>query len=115
MSDVFEDPKEDFQYDEEKNMLRAGISFSLLQFYTHLIEKKIFLPGGVCSHVHLGGKHLEIYAYNSVWIGHVQSGGYGMVTRSFGLLADYVEGFEIVLADLEKARLVFVWKPEMHR
>ena len=55
MSDVFEDPKEDFKYDEDRNMLRAGISFSLLQFYDHLIKKNIFLPGGMCSHVHLGG------------------------------------------------------------
>ena len=56
MSDVFEDPEKDFKYDEDRNMLRAGISFSLLQFYDLLIKKNIFLPGGMCSHVHLGGR-----------------------------------------------------------
>ena len=72
-----------------------------------MAERDMFVPGGICSHVHLGG--------------HVQTGGYGMLTRSFGLLSDHVEGFDIVLADGEGegrwgaeslARAVTVWKPD---
>ena len=47
-------------------------------------NKEMFLPGGICSHVHLGG--------------HIQTGGYGMIGRAFGLLSDFVEGFEIIVA-----------------
>ena len=100
MSDVFGNSLKDFQYIEEINLLKAGISFSLNEFYKLLIGRGIFLPGGQCSHVHLGG--------------HVQTGGYGMITRAFGLLSDYVEGFDIVLADEEAARLVTIWKPNRY-
>ena len=35
-----------------------------------------------------------------------------MLTRSFGLLSDFVENFDIVVAHEDKARLVTVWKPD---
>ena len=31
LSDTFEDPDNDFQYDKEKNIIKIGISFSLKQ------------------------------------------------------------------------------------
>ena len=94
---MFRDPDVDFQYDKNTNLLKCGVSFNLLEFYTLLMERQMFLPGGICSHVHLGG--------------HFQTGGYGMLLRSFGLLSDYIEGFDIILADTKRARLATVWKP----
>ena len=60
-----------------------------------LREKGMFLPHGQCAHVHLGG--------------HVQTGGYSLLIRAFGLLSDYVEGFDIVLANGDHVR---IWKPD---
>ena len=48
-------------------------------------DNKISVPHGVCPLVNIGG--------------HGQTGGYGHFTRTFGLLIDYVEAFDIVLAD----------------
>ena len=97
LSNAFGSPIRDFVYNKQTNLLKVGISFTLLQFYEMLMERNMFLPGGICSQVHLGG--------------HVQTGGYGMVIRSFGLLSDYIEKFEIVLADQENARVATIWKP----
>ena len=98
MSGIFKDPVKDFAYIPVWNVLRAGISFNLLQMNEMLMSMNAFIPGGLCSHVHLGG--------------HIQTGGYGMIARSHGLLSDYVEGIEMVLADGKMARHVTVWKPE---
>lgn len=87
--------EDDYHYDVSKNLLHIGISFSLLEMNNRLREEGMFLPHGQCVHVYLGG--------------HVLTGGYGMLTRAFGLLSDYVEGFDIVLASGDHAR---VWKPE---
>ncbi|KAK3838960.1 MAG: hypothetical protein J3R72DRAFT_511924 [Linnemannia gamsii] len=45
-----------------------------------------------CSYVNLGG--------------HLQTGGYGQLTRSFGLLADYVQKIRIIIANPPEARWV---------
>ena len=39
------------------------------------------------------------------------TGGYGIVARSFGLTCDYVEGFEIILAD---GSIHTIWKPKRY-
>ena len=75
----------DFDLTSKPGYLIAGVSHKLIDFATLLNQNNIFLPMGQCSHVHLGG--------------HVQSGGYGQMCRSFGLLSDNVVGFEIWTAE----------------
>merc|ERR1712238_363881 len=58
---------------------------SLLEFSDMMSAHSMFLPHGICAHVHLGG--------------HLQTGGYGQSCRAHGLLCDYVEGIELVTAD----------------
>lgn len=70
---------------QDFTLVTVGISLSLGAFNTMLGEKHRFVPHGQCSYVHLGG--------------HVQTGGYGQLGRSFGLLADQVQKFRIITAD----------------
>jgi FAD/FMN-containing dehydrogenase len=95
LSDSFQNVYSDFRYNFKTGLLRLGVSFSLVEFTAMLRNMKMFLPHGQCLNVHLGG--------------HVQTGGYGMIIRSFGLLSDHVEGFEIVLAN---GKLRKIWKPQ---
>ncbi|KAF9981396.1 hypothetical protein BGZ75_007345 [Mortierella antarctica] len=69
----------------DHSQVTLGISFDLGTFQKKLGEQGRFVPMGVCRQVHLGG--------------HVQTGGYGQFTRSFGLLADYVQKIRIITAD----------------
>ncbi|KAF9923363.1 hypothetical protein BGZ67_009865, partial [Mortierella alpina] len=70
---------------QDHTLVTVGISHSLGAFNAILGGKNRFVPHGLCSHVHLGG--------------HVQTGGYGQLARSFGLLADQVQKFRIITAD----------------
>ena len=74
-------------------MLKVGISFTLIEFNTRLAQNKksdgspdpLFMPTGQCSNVHLGG--------------HAQTGGFGQLSRAFGLLTDHIVSAEIITAD----------------
>ncbi len=97
-----------YSYDSENNVLTCGPYQALGDWAAHnrnptekdIIEPTgnqeaetgIYLPMGVCASVHLGG--------------HVHTGGWGMVARSHGLLADHVLAFDIILASGEKERIV---------
>lgn len=81
-----------YQYDAANNVLRCGVSQSLGDWAEKNHQNGIYLPMGMCAHVHLGG--------------HVHTGGWGMVARSHGILADHVLAFDIILASGEKERIV---------
>ena len=74
----------EYTYDAGNNTLRCGVNQGLAAWAEANHNNGFYLPMGVCSGVHLGG--------------HVHTGGWGMVARSHGILADHVDAFEIVLA-----------------
>ena len=65
-----------------KAFIRTSVSWSLGLFSEFLKKNKAFVPHGQCVAVHVGG--------------HVQTGGYGQLGRSFGLFGDHVISLEIV-------------------
>ncbi|KAF9148997.1 hypothetical protein BG015_009230 [Linnemannia schmuckeri] len=76
----------DFHWDNaDHSQVTLGISIDLGRFQKKLGEQGRFVPMGVCRQVYLGG--------------HIQTGGYGQLIRSFGLLADYVQKVRIITAD----------------
>ena len=81
-----------YDYDATTNVLRCGVSHSLGSWARKNQKNGIYLPMGVCAFVHLGG--------------HVHTGGWGMVARSHGILADHVLAFDIILASGKKERIV---------
>jgi hypothetical protein len=81
-----------YEYDPDNNVLRCGVSHALGDWAAKNHDYGIYLPMGMCAHVHLGG--------------HVHTGGWGMVARSHGILADHVLAFDIIFASGEKQRIV---------
>ncbi len=79
------DAYRDVEWDPEHDRVWVGVGHSLLGLNAMLGERGMFLPHGLCGHVRLGG--------------HVQTGGWGMLLRSFGTLADYVEAIRLITAD----------------
>ncbi|KAG0289308.1 hypothetical protein BGZ98_003877 [Dissophora globulifera] len=83
----------DFTWDNaDHTQVTLGVSITLSRLQSKLRDKKRFIPTGQCSYVNLGG--------------HLQTGGYGQLTRSFGLLADYVQKIRIITANPPEARWV---------
>jgi hypothetical protein len=82
----------EYNYDSDRNVLRCGVSHALGDWAGQNNTNGIYLPMGMCAHVHLGG--------------HVHTGGWGIVARSHGILADHVLAFDIILANGEKEHIV---------
>jgi FAD/FMN-containing dehydrogenase len=78
-------PYHTWEYDADKSQVRAGVGLSLKKVSENCVRDRIFFPHGACSHVHLGG--------------HVQTGGYGVITRQFGLFSDRILSVEVITAD----------------
>ncbi|KAJ7625766.1 hypothetical protein FB45DRAFT_922251 [Roridomyces roridus] len=75
---------DDLAYFEKgsRSYVRASVSHSLGAFNAFLGTHHVFVPHGQCTEVHVGG--------------HVQTGGYGQLGRSFGLFGDHVISLEII-------------------
>jgi hypothetical protein len=82
---TFLDPKEDLKVlpqTTDKTFVYASVSWSLASFNAFLKANKLFIPHGQCSDVRVGG--------------HAQTGGYGQLGRSFGLIGDHVREIRFV-------------------
>ncbi|KAK4692256.1 hypothetical protein P7C71_g4911, partial [Lecanoromycetidae sp. Uapishka_2] len=80
---TFRGPEDQAIFEKDgRTFVRTSISWSLGAFNAYLTKNHVFVPHGQCTDVHLGG--------------HVQTGGYGQLIRSFGLLGDHVISLEIV-------------------
>ena len=66
----------------DKTFVYVSVSWSLGEFNGFLADHGLFLPHGQCTDVRIGG--------------HAQTGGYGQLGRSFGLLGDHVREIRLV-------------------
>ncbi|CAM9976248.1 unnamed protein product [Ectocarpus sp. 8 AP-2014] len=73
-----------FKTPQQKVMARMGPGARLANLAAKLKKNGVTIPHGECHKVCIGG--------------HVQSGGFGHLLRSYGLALDHVNSFEIVLA-----------------
>ncbi len=69
----------------ENGLVEVGPCVKLTDLASQFKKWHITIPHGICPQVNIGG--------------HAQTGGYGHLKRSFGLAADYVQAFDIILAD----------------
>lgn len=68
-----------------ENIVNIGPAVLLTTLADSFNQAEITIPHGECPKVAIGG--------------HAQTGGYGHLVRNFGLALDFVEAFNIVLAD----------------
>lgn len=83
-----------------RTFVHTGVSHSLGSFNAYLAKHKLFIPHGQCTEVHVGG--------------HVQTGGYGQLGRSFGLFGDHVLSLEIVDHEGNFKEITKASDPEMY-
>ncbi|KAJ0116619.1 fad binding domain-containing protein [Diaporthe amygdali] len=84
---------------DDKSYVHASVSWSLGAFNAFLGKHKAFVPHGQCTAVHVGG--------------HVQTGGYGQLGRSFGLFGDHIRSLEIIDHAGEEKEITRAGDPEL--
>ncbi|MEV7342858.1 FAD-binding protein [Streptomyces sp. NPDC093544] len=73
-------------YDAERRAFCVGAGAQLGQIYEALYKGwGTTIPGGACLTVGIGG--------------HASGGGFGLLTRKYGLVADHIEAVEMVVVD----------------
>ncbi|MGW3073417.1 FAD-binding oxidoreductase [Kitasatospora sp. NPDC001132] len=84
----------DVSHDPERQLFAVAAGATLGRVYRTLyLGWGVTLPGGSCPGVGVGG--------------HVAGGGYGALSRRYGLVVDHLYGVEVVVADRSgRARLV---------
>ena len=86
LSKTFRGPDDRHIFEKDgQTFVRTSVSWSLGAFNEYLGQNKLFIPHGQCTDVFIGG--------------HVQTGGYGQLGRSFGLFGDHVISLEIITYD----------------
>lgn len=87
-------PMDAVSYDPARSAFAVESGAQLSDVYEKLFRQYgVTLPGGVCPTVGIGG--------------HATGGGHGLLSRQFGLVADYIEAVEVVVVDAKGvARLV---------
>lgn len=80
--------------DEQRDAFCLGAGATNWRLYTHLYRPfGVTMPGGSCYSVGAGG--------------HISAGGFGLLSRQFGLTVDYLHAVEVVVVDKDgKARAV---------
>ncbi|KAH6609103.1 FAD-binding domain-containing protein [Trichoderma cornu-damae] len=84
LRNTFKNPVEDLSFIEiaTATHVRTSVSWSLLEFNSFMSTNHLFVPHGQCQSVCIGG--------------HVQTGGYGQLGRSFGLIGDHIVELEFI-------------------
>ena len=82
-----------------KTRVYTSVSWSLGDTNAYLTDNHVFVPHGQCTDVFVGG--------------HVQTGGYGQLGRSFGLFGDHVVSLEVIDSDGHTKEITRTSDPDM--
>ncbi len=78
-------PFRQWSIDRLQGTLTLGVGLDIDDINKICLAQEIFFPHGECKAVHVGG--------------HTNTGGISVISRTFGAMIDYLESFEIMLAD----------------